>query len=181
MDMPIRRKRIARATLIATAFLFSGEIWTQAAEADFTAFKMRIRQRFPTVAQLSTTELAAWWNDPARAKPILLDVRTEKEFAVSHLHGAMRVEPSANAGKLLARLPRDRPVVTYCSVGYRSSEFAEKLQRAGVISVYNLEGSIFQWANEGRPIEANGRPTEKVHPYNRKFGQMLDEKKRASE
>ena len=154
--------------------------WTWATEEDFTAFKQRIRERFPSVAQLSTADLSAWLNDPKRDQPILLDVRAEEEFAVSHLRGATRVEPSAKAEKVLAWLPPGRPVVTYCSVGYRSSEFAERLQKAGRASVYNLEGSIFQWANEGRPIEADGHPADKVHPYNRKFGQMLDEKKRAN-
>ena len=167
--------------LIAAFALSIWAAWARATEADFTAFKMRIRERFPTVAQLSTKELAAWLNDPKRDKPILLDVRTEKEFAVSHLHGATRVEPSAKAENVLAQLPAGRPVVTYCSVGYRSSEFAERLRKAGVASVYNLEGSIFQWANEGRAIEADGHPADKVHPYNRKFGQMLDEKIRARE
>ena len=168
------------AMLMAASVLAGSEVLSRATEADFTDFKMRIRQRFPTVAQLSTADLAAWLNDPKRDQPILLDVRTEKEFAVSHLRGATRVEPSAKAGKVLAQLPPGRPVVTYCSVGYRSSDFAERLKKAGVAAVYNLEGSIFQWANEGRPIEADGHPADKVHPYNRKFGQMLDEKKRAN-
>jgi hypothetical protein len=31
-----------------------------------------------------------------------------------------------------------------------------------------MEGSIFQWANEGRPLEKEGKPVETVHPYNAK-------------
>lgn len=178
--MRIQRNRIRLATLFATSALLGWGAWTWATAEDFTTFKRRIRERFPSVAQLSTADLAAWLNDPKRDQPILLDVRTEEEFAVSHLRGAMRVEPSAKAEKVLAQLPPGQPVVTYCSVGYRSSDLAERLKKAGVAAVYNLEGSIFQWANEGRPIEADGHPAEKVHPYNRKFGQMLDEKKRAN-
>lgn len=154
--------------------------WVLADDPDFESMKRKVRSRFPDVTQLSTGGLAAWLSDPKRTQPILLDVRTEKEFAVSHLRGAVRVEPSAKADDLLLHLAPGRPVVTYCSVGYRSSEFAERLKKAGVVSVYNLEGSIFQWANEGRPIEADGRPADKVHPYNSKFGKMLDENKRAN-
>ena len=178
--MRILRNRTLLATLIATSVWIGWGAWTWATEEDFTAFKLRIRERFPSVAQLSTADLAAWLNDPKRGQPILLDVRTEKEFAVSHLPGATRVEPSAKVEKVLAQLPPGRAVVTYCSVGYRSSDFAERLKQAGAAEVFNLEGSIFQWANEGRPIEADGHPADKVHPYNRKFGRMLDEKKRAN-
>ena len=164
---------------VAAAALCGFGAWVLAEHPDFAAMKRTVRSRFPEVAQLSTGELAAWLGDPKRPPPILLDVRTEKEFAVSHLRGAMRVEPSAKADEVLARLPAGRPVVAYCSVGYRSSALAERLKKAGVGAIYNLEGSIFQWANEGRPLEADGHPADKVHPYNAKFGKMLDEKKRA--
>lgn len=165
--------------VITAAVLCGLGAWVLAESSDLDAMKRKVRSRFPEVVQLSTGELAAWLGDSKRPPPILLDVRTEKEFAVSHLHGAIRVEPSAKADEVLARLPAGRPVVAYCSVGYRSSAFAERIKNAGVVAVYNLEGSIFQWANEGRPLEADGRPADKVHPYNGKFGKMLDAMKRA--
>jgi rhodanese-related sulfurtransferase len=155
--------------------------WLIAENPDFDAMKRTIRRKFPDVPQISTGELAKWLNDPKRQKPVLLDVRTEKEFEVSHLHGAVRVDPSVDVGKLIPQLPQGKPIVTYCSVGYRSSSLAEKLKKAGVASVVNLEGSIFQWANEARPLEADGHPTDKVDPYNAKFGKMLNEDKRASQ
>jgi 3-mercaptopyruvate sulfurtransferase SseA len=65
-------------------------------------------------------------------------------------------------------------------VGYRSSELATRLQRAGQTNVTNLEGSIFQWANEGRALEASGKPATRVHPYNEKFGRLLKPELRAS-
>ena len=67
----------------------------------------------------------------------------------------------------------------YCAVGYRSSAVAERLQKAGVRTVFNLEGSIFQWANEGRPLEADGHPADKVHPYNVRYGKWLAPDRRA--
>jgi hypothetical protein len=38
--------------------------------------------------------------------------------------------------------------------------------KASVPSVFNLEASIYQWANEGGSLESNGRPANNVHPYN---------------
>jgi len=64
-------------------------------------------------------------------------------------------------------------VVVYCSVGYRSSALAEKLQRAGFTNVVNLEGSIFQWANEGRTLSRGTNVVREIHGYSRKWAQML--------
>ena len=69
--------------------------------------------------------------------------------------------------------------MTYCSVGYRSGAFAQTLQEAGYSRVENLEGSIFKWANEGRPVFQDGRRVEKVHPYNDAWGKLLDPSRRA--
>jgi len=75
-----------------------------------------------------------------------------------------------------------QPIVVYCSVGYRSSALAEKLARAGMTNVFNLEGSIFAWANEGRPVYRGDtllNPAQ-VHPFNTKWGQLLRPELRAS-
>ncbi|KAJ8042733.1 hypothetical protein HOLleu_09576 [Holothuria leucospilota] len=77
-------------------------------------------------------------------------------------------------------------VVMYCSVGYRSSCLATRLQRSlqkegkqDSMIVYNLEGSIFKWANENRSlVDPAGEPTEFVHPYNTIFGMLLDSSRR---
>jgi rhodanese-related sulfurtransferase len=66
-----------------------------------------------------------------------------------------------------------RPVVVYCAVGYRSSALAQKLQKAGLTNVFSLDGSIFQWANEGRQLYRGSERVKEVHPYNRKWGRLL--------
>ena len=155
--------------------------WALVAEAQgLDGMKKLVRVRFPDVPQLSTQELSAWLQDGRKPRPVLLDVRTKAEFDVSHLPGARRVDPDAKTADVAPMLEKGRPVVTYCSVGYRSSAMADRLRKAGVPQVSNLEGSIFQWANEGRPLEANGKPATKVHPYNDTFGKMLDAQRRAN-
>lgn len=148
-------------------------------EPELAKMIVLVREKFPAVKQLSTTNLAAWLADPSRPQPQLLDVRTPKEFAVSHLPGAQLISPDAKAQDVLAKLDRKRPVVVYCSVGYRSSKLAERLQAAGLAQVMNLEGSIFAWANEDRALEKGGRPATQVHPYNKRYGQMLKPERRA--
>ena len=67
-----------------------------------------------------------------------------------------------------------RTVVVYCSVGYRSSRLAEKLRARGIENVFNLEGSLFQWANEGRPLYRGDERVYEAHPYDDEWGQLLD-------
>ena len=142
------------------------------------AVNAETRHKFPTVQDIQTRGLAAWLDDPQRPQPVLLDVREPAEFNVSHLAKARRVEPGSNPAEL--NLPKGQPIVTYCSVGYRSADYAQQLQKAGYTNVRNLEGSIFQWANEGRPVFRDGKQVEKVHPYNDTWGKLLKPALRAN-
>jgi rhodanese-related sulfurtransferase len=137
----------------------------------------KIRSEFPDVPRIQTAELAEVLQTGNEHKPILLDVRTEAEFNVSHLVGATRVEPGSDVSQL--HLPRENPIVTYCSVGYRSAALAKSLRAAGYTHVANLEGSIFRWANENRPLIHDRVPTDKVHPYNALWGTLLSKTHRA--
>jgi rhodanese-related sulfurtransferase len=132
-----------------------------------------IARDFPGAPSIPADALAARLDGPDA--PLLLDVRQEEEYAVSHLPGARRVEPEAEAlpPELLA-LPRDTPIVAYCSVGYRSAALVERLRAEGFTRAENLEGSIFRWANEGRPVVRDGREVAEVHPYGRAWGVLLD-------
>ena len=164
----ILRLAVALSTLWVTACDGS-----PAPEVELEAMTRKVAKKFDEVRQLSTADLAARLSDPARKPPQLLDAREAAEFAVSHLPGAIRVDPEADAEQVLAKIDRARPVVVYCSVGYRSSALARRLIKGGHAQTMNLEGSIFKWANEGRPLVRDGGATQKVHPYDEKFGSML--------
>ncbi len=135
--------------------------------------KELVRSRFPEVRQLPTKELAAWLTDTNRPSPLILDVRQPEEFDVSHLPGARRVDPQSKAAAIQPLVATNQPVIVYCSVGYRSSELAQRLMKAGMTNVFNLEGSIFQWANEDRPLVNRQGEAKRVHPYNQRWGALL--------
>lgn len=139
-----------------------------------------MRLAFPSVRQCSPGQLAAWLADTSRPQPLLLDVRTPAEFAASHLTGARRVDADCPAAELLPSLPPDQPIVCYCAAGWRSSLLARRLVRAGRKEVFNLEGAIFDWVCEGRPLERNGQPAREVHPFNWIGRLMLPRSLRAS-
>ncbi len=138
----------------------------------WAALKQEIRETFPRAQQLPAADLKAWLsgNKPA---PLLLDVRQAAEFDVSHLEHAQRAIDLDAALQILGNSPLDQPVVLYCSVGYRSSALVEKLMDRGYTNLFNLEGSIFEWANRGAPVVVDGTPIERVHPYDGNWGQLL--------
>ncbi len=146
----------------------------RAADAlDWDSLKARIRSRYPEVPQLSVPALQAWQRDAQRPRPLLIDTRTPQEFADGHLEGAVNAETESAA--LLHLNPRAPGVaaVLYCSVGYRSSALARALLAHGKVEIYNLEGSIFEWANAGLPVVSSTGVTGKVHPYSRSWGALL--------
>lgn len=109
---------------------------------------------------------------------MLLDAREPKEFSVSHLQGAILVGYDHFDGLPVEHLPKDTPLVVYCSVGYRSEKIAEKLLKAGFTNVSNLYGGIFEWVNQGFPVVNDNGPTENVHAYNKKWGVWLRQGKK---
>ena len=133
-----------------------------------------VREDFPAVKQMTTQQLADLRASHSGAQIVLLDARSADEFNVSHLRGAVRANTTRKALDALAAGDADRIVVTYCSVGYRSAKLADALQARGITNLYNLEGSLFRWANEGRPLYRGDAPVDRVHPYDDEWGQLLN-------
>jgi rhodanese-related sulfurtransferase len=126
--------------------------------------------KFPEVKWIVTKDLARWLDDPARSQPVVLDARSEPEFQVSHLRSARRIDPYRPSLNPLAGLSKDTPVVVYSSAGYRGARVASWLGEQGYPNVQNLGSSLFQWANEGKPLFQGDRPTAVVHPYDSQWG-----------
>ncbi len=73
---------------------------------------------------------------------LLLDVRTNGEFASGHIDGAKNV-PLHELGSRLEKLSKKSPVVVYCRSGARSARAARILQKAG-FAVHDL-GPLHAW------------------------------------
>jgi rhodanese-related sulfurtransferase len=139
-----------------------------------TSIKRLIHRQFPGVHSLSTKDLAMWLNWPEKTKPLLLDARTPREYAVSHLPDARLAPPDLSTLETWEDVTDTTPIVTYCSVGYRSARLALRLQALGYRHVLNLEGSIFEWANQGHPVYQGTKVVRQVHPFNSTWGLLLD-------
>lgn len=98
---------------------------------------------------------------------ILLDVRSEKEYRVSHLQGSHLVSYETFDENQIRSLPREREIVVYCSVGYRSERIGERLQQMGFENIRNLYGGIFEWVNQGFHVYSGQKRTARIHAYSK--------------
>jgi rhodanese-related sulfurtransferase len=145
-----------------------------------------LQRSFPDIGHVTTAKLAEWILQATDV--VLVDVRSEEEFAVGRIEGAIRVSPGASARDVAARLREAAPgtnVVFYCSVGVRSSRLANRsrksLMELGAAGVYNLSGGIFTWHEEARPLVDAQGPTRFVHPYDSNWGRLLSRQTYVSE
>lgn len=175
MQASSRRTVLSRRIVLSVLLSIFGITSGCGQDLGWSAVDRMIARSHPDARHLSTDSLAALLADSTRARPILLDTRPPAEYRVSHLQGARRIDPDATAFPMLEGVPKDTLIVAYCSVGYRSSGIVERLQAAGFTNAYNLDGSIFRWANEGRPVYRNGQRAEHVHPFDAVWGRLLDD------
>ena len=117
---------------------------------------------------------------------VILDCRRQDEYEVSHIPDAKHVHFQTKDEELKNVLLEETKnisntnqdelnVVCYCSLGYRSSILAQRIQSFANedpdfsdknIKAWNLEGSIFKWANEGRRMmDLNEKPTIFAHLF----------------
>jgi rhodanese-related sulfurtransferase len=82
---------------------------------------------------------------------LLIDVREPSEFRRGHIPGAMNM-PLRSLTDNLDTIPKDQPVVLYCSSGYRTAMGVMALQMLGYSNVRGFPPSIQGWKAGGEPI-----------------------------
>jgi len=140
----------------------------------------RIEHNFPDVEHID----AAGYRQVVAEEDnsvVVFDVREQSEFDVSHLDGAIRVDPGISQQKfnqLYGDSVLGKTVVFYCSVGRRSSLLAdrvsEELSARGTKDIYNLRYGIFGWHNGYGELVDRDSNTDYVHPYNWRWGRLLE-------
>lgn len=110
---------------------------------------------------------------PSAPPFVLLDTRTVAEFNVSHIKNARFAAFETFDVSQVKHIPKDMPVVVYCTVGVRSQSVAQQLRAAGYTQVYNLYGGLIEWVNLGFPVYNSQGQTHKTHGYSRAWGYWL--------
>lgn len=76
--------------------------------------------------------------------PLVIDVRTAREWNDAHIDGALNI-PLSQLSERLAELPSDCPLIVHCTSGYRSAIASSLLRREGLLQVANMVGGLAAW------------------------------------
>ena len=119
------------------------------------------KTEFPGVQDIEPAEAMQLLKE---GKALFIDVREEKEQKVSML-------PSAITEKEFLKDPgrfRDRTLIGYCTISYRSGKLAESLKARG-ITLYNLKGGLLAWVHAGGKVYDRNGETIRIHVYGRQW------------
>lgn len=127
-------------------------------EEMYRVVQAKIDPRYPQ-QELITSEKAKLFGESGKA--VLVDVRQQEERNVSKLPGAIsQVEFEENLQKYEGQL-----VIFYCTIGWRSGDWAHKYQELGWKTM-NLRGGILEWSHFGYSfVNPQGDLTDSVHVY----------------
>jgi rhodanese-related sulfurtransferase len=104
----------------------------------------------------------------ADANTVYIDVRTEREFANGHPHGAVNIPvafPDPARGMMVnadfvkvvqANFPREKKIIVGCQAGPRSTAAAGMLQQAGFQDISNMLGGFGGMRDQTGNVSAPG-------------------------
>ena len=119
------------------------------------------RASFPDAAEMTVAQLLV---EKKTGKVVLVDVREPAEQEVSMIPGAIPARQFEQEDKWREA----KQIVVYCTIGYRSGLYAEKLGEQGYRAV-NLKGGILAWVHAGQMIVNRNGMTTRMHVYHRKW------------
>lgn len=86
----------------------------------------------------------------------LIDVRTPEEYRQGHIENSQNIDyKSITFSEDILVLDKTKPVIVYCKSGMRSRNSAKILIKAGFVTVYDLDGGILEWKEEGLEVTAD--------------------------
>ena len=86
--------------------------------------------------------------------PIIIDVRTSKEYGSGHVPGAINI-PHKELKDRLKEISdhKSKEIVIYCKSGRRAGIATKVLSEAGFSKLRELEGNMIKWKKDRYPIE----------------------------
>lgn len=109
---------------------------------------------FVAVNRLTGRTSQVSWRDVSRLQAegaLLLDVRSEEEYADGHISGAVNI-PHTELRSRLAEVPTDRFVLVYCAVGIRGYLAEQILRQHGFAQLANLSGGYRTYSAVTAPL-----------------------------
>lgn len=81
--------------------------------------------------------------------PILIDVRTPKEYSEGHIEGSTMIDyKNSSFDAEISKLDKDQTYLIYCRSGNRSGKAVHKMIGLGFTDVTNMEGGYNAWSSK---------------------------------
>ena len=89
-----------------------------------------------------------------RENGIVVDVRTQDEFAKGHIVDAVNILTTQIEANNLSQIEKhkDAPTIVVCESGMRAPAAATALSKAGFTRVFVLRGGLASWRGENLPV-----------------------------
>jgi phage shock protein E len=89
----------------------------------------------------------------AERDTVVLDVRSEEEYAKGHVAGAVNLPINAkDFDDRIKQLDKDKTYLVHCQAGVRSERACKKMD--GVVpKMFNFAGGMNEWKKAGKPVE----------------------------
>ena len=129
--------------------------------AKIAAMYQNYKKDFPGVQDIDPADAMQLFQE---RRAIFIDVREEKEQTVSMLPGAITEKQFLKDPKQY----RDRTLIGYCTISYRSGKLAEKMKARG-IPLINLKGGLLAWVHVGGKVYDKNGETKRIHVYGKKW------------
>lgn len=124
------------------------------------AIALEVRHRVRGSTAIGTGDAVQLANQGA----LLLDVRSDEEFAGGHIIDAKHIrggelETSAETLKKY----REKPIVVYCESGAMAATAVRVLQAKGFTKVTSIKGGLNAWRQDNLPLvkEGKGKPARR--------------------
>lgn len=100
-----------------------------------------------------------------RQDALVVDVRTDKEFAEGHIINSLHIPLGVFKNRLAELAPyKNQDIVLVCRSGARSGQAAAILNQQGYPLVHNLGGGIMAWENASLPVTTETSKPRKPSP-----------------
>ena len=136
--------------------------WSDGKGSDFPRLSVKVRPELVTLAPNETFDVfnstkglkPKQWHDYIQKNPdvLILDARNDYESEIGAFKGKNVIKPKIKAFRdikpELEKLPKDKPILTYCTGDIRCEYLSAYMKHKGFDEVYHLDGGIVKYGQE---------------------------------
>ncbi len=119
------------------------------------------KKDFPAVKDMAPKEAMELLKEN---RILFVDTRKDAEMKISMLPQAISEKTYLENQNQY----KDKTIVLYCTISYRSGKLTQELNKQGV-EAYNLKGGLLAWVLEGGKVYDEAGETKRIHVYGKKW------------